>query len=104
MVAVTAPTEAVRLLLPEIIVAVTGALILIADLIWMRRDTDAPSGRAPLAYLGVLGLAAAAVVVFIDRSVQASMFEGIIVVDPLSTYFKYLFLGIGAVVLLISVD
>jgi NADH-quinone oxidoreductase subunit N len=104
MVAVTAPAEAVRLLLPEIIVAVTGALILIADLIWMRSDTDEPSGRAPLAYLGVLGLAAAAVVTFIDRGVEASMFEGIMVVDPLSTYFKYLFLGIAAVVLLISVD
>ena len=104
MVAVTAPTEALRLLLPEVIVALTGALILIADLIWMRSATDKPSGRAPLAYLGVAGFALAAVVTFIDRGVQASMFEGIIVVDPLSTYFKYLFLGIGAIVLLISVD
>lgn len=98
------PTAALTYLLPELIVASTGALILIADLVWMRRDDEAPSGRPWLAYLGVFGLVMAAVSVMTLSGERTTLFEGIIVLDPIATFFKLLFLSIGAMVLLISVE
>jgi NADH-quinone oxidoreductase subunit N len=89
--------------LPEIIVALTGASVLIADLIWPAAD-DRRDGRPLLAYVGVAGLLGAAVSVVSLAGVKTAIFSGIILLDPLATFFKMLFIGIGAVVLLISVD
>lgn len=87
---------------PEIIVALTGGLILIADLIWPAPAGDGRS-RAWLAYLGVAGLLAAAIATVPDIGVTKTLFGGIIVVDSLSAFFSFLFLGIGALTLLLSV-
>ncbi|MBI5231088.1 MAG: NADH-quinone oxidoreductase subunit N [Coriobacteriales bacterium] len=98
------PTVALTFLAPEIIVALTGALVLVIDLIWIR-STDAPNTPRPwLAYLSIAGLGLAAGAVIGLAGVQTTLFEGIVILDPLSTFFKLLFLAIGMIVLLISVD
>ena len=104
MVTITSPLESLGMLIPEIIVVLTGALILIADLIWLRPKDAPPSARAPLAYFGIAGLVLAILATIAERDAHATLFEGIIVIDPLSAYFKVLFLGIAIVVLLLSVD
>ena len=87
---------------PQIIVAITGSLILVADLVWPAKPQDAEKPRPFLAYIGVAGLAAAAVSAAMLANVNKVLFGGVIVVDALSIYFKFLFLGIGIVVLLLS--
>src|SRR5450759_505505 len=89
-------------ILPEIIVAITGGLILILDLIWPAGRSDIPNPRPWLAYTGIAGLAAAgAATLWLDlwmRSANAqgsTIFEGIIVLDPLGLFFKMLFIGIA---------
>jgi NADH-quinone oxidoreductase subunit N len=93
-----------RLLTPEIIVALTGAIVLVADLIWPMK-ADAPHrGRPVMAYLAIAGLVTAAVASVSLAGVRGTLFSGIIVHDQLGTYFKLLFLAIGILVLLLSVD
>jgi len=87
---------------PEIIVALTGALILIADLIWPAPATDDGRSRAWLAYLGVAGLLAAGAATIPHVGMDETLYGGIIVVDSLSVYFSLLFVGIGVVTLLLS--
>jgi NADH-quinone oxidoreductase subunit N len=87
-------------MLPEIIVALTGAAILIVDLIKPAERRGAPY----LAYLGIAGLGLAGVSVASLAGTSATLFSGIYVVDGLATFFKILFLAIGILVLLLSVD
>ena len=89
---------------PEMIVAFTGALILVADLVWPAPKDDDGTSRTWLAYLGVAGLLAAAVAVVSRIGVSTTLFGGIIVVDSLSKFFSLLFLGIGTLVLLLSAN
>lgn len=92
-------------LLPEFLVALTGVLIIVADLIRPAAEDRAfTSGRPALAYLGVGGLALSGGATIALSDVHRTFFEGIIVLDPLATFFKLLFLGIGAAVLLMSVE
>ena len=86
---------------PEFIVAITGALILILDLVAPPADKGGPS-RVWLAYLGVAGLLAAVLATVSHIGVNETLYGGVIVVDSLSVYFSLLFLGIGAVTLLLS--
>jgi len=88
---------------PEIIVALTGGLILIADLIWPAVEGDEERSRAWLAYIGVAGLALAALATIPHIGINETLFGGIITVDSLSVFFGFLFLGIGALTLLLSV-
>ncbi len=115
-------SEMWRYLLPEIVVVLTGAFILIADLIWIEpkpgaavpspepdaaeADTTATAvrSRAWLAWIGIAGLVVAAGVLTANLGGRATMFQGIIVIDPLAVFFKYLFLGIGILVLLMSME
>jgi NADH-quinone oxidoreductase subunit N len=87
---------------PETIVGITGALILIADLVWPAPADGDGRSRAWLAYLGVIGLLAAGVATTAHIGMNQTLFGGVIVIDPLSVFFNYLFLGIGIIVLLIS--
>jgi NADH-quinone oxidoreductase subunit N len=96
------PANSVLYLLPELIVAVTGAIILIADLL-LPSATDA-ARRSWLAYVGIAGLALAAVANARLAGVRGTMYGGIIVHDQLSVYFTFLFLGIGAVALMLSAN
>lgn len=97
-------TEAVFALAPQLTVALTGALILIVDLV---RPSTAPKtrpGRPDLAYLGIAGLAVAAVLTTVRTQTRAVLFGGTLVIDPLTIYLDLAFLAIGIVVLLVSID
>lgn len=96
--------ENIQLLLPEIIVALTGVVVLGADLVWPIRPDSGHQGRPWIAYVAIAGLAAAAVVTVAQAGVRGEVFEGLIVLDPLATFFKLLFLGIAVLVILMAVD
>ncbi len=86
-----------RLILPEMIVAVTGLLALTAGLI--SRRTRLPG------LVSLLGLAVAAL--FLVREVAgetAQLWSGTVLVDGFSTLFKAIFIGIAALVALVSFD
>lgn len=95
--------ENIGLLLPELIVVATGALILILDLILAPRTAD-EKPRTWLAYVGIAGLAAAAVANASLANVHGVLYGGIIIHDALSVFFTFLFLGIGAVALLLAAN
>lgn len=98
------PLTAVRALAPELIVGLTGALVLIIDLIWIRLPGSDRSGAPRLAYLAATGLAVAGVAAAAQAGISATLFDGLLVVDPLTTFFRLLFIGVGIVVLVASVD
>jgi NADH-quinone oxidoreductase subunit N len=79
-----------RLLMPELVLAVGACVVLIADLLM-------PDGvsRRPLMWLSLLGLA-------IAGALSATSFGGFLVVDQFSIYFKFIFLIAAALVLLAS--
>lgn len=89
---------------PELIVAITGALVLIADLIWPVKEHANDRRQAWIAYMGIAGLLAAGAVTITQLGVRETLFSGIIVLDPLAHFLRLLFLGIGVLVLLISID
>lgn len=89
---------------PELIVAITGAVVLIADLIWPVANDDKHGRQEWIAYLGIAGLVAAAAVTIAQLDVRQTLFSGIIVLDPLAHFLRLLFLAIGALVLLMSID
>jgi NADH-quinone oxidoreductase subunit N len=91
-------------LLPEIIVALTGALLIVADLIWPAYDATTDRSRTWPAYLAIVGLLAAALAVIPIAGVTKTLFNGIIQIDPLAAFFKLLFAGIGVLVILMSVN
>ncbi len=95
--------ENIGLLLPEIIVVLTGVLIVVLDLALPQRSAEQPA-RTWLAYVGVAGLACAAVANAMLANVHGILYDGIIIHDALSVYFTFLFLGIGAVTLLLSAN
>jgi len=91
------------LMLPEIIVALTGAVVLVLDLVWPTPAESNPS-RPWLAYTAVAGLVAAAVSVVSLAGIEDTLFSGIIVIDPLGSFFKLLFIGIAIIVIMLSID
>ena len=93
----------IGLLLPEIIVVLTGVLIIVLDLVLTPRTAEQPP-RTWLAYVGVAGLACAAFSNASLANVHGTLYDGIIIHDALSVYFTFLFLGIGAVTLLLSAN
>ncbi len=108
---IASPAESLALLAPELIVAVTGALILIFDLFLPESaklggagSSDEPASKGQLALLGIAGLVAAAVATLAVSDERMALFDGIIVLDPLATFLKLVFLAIGAIVLLLSIE
>jgi len=86
------------------VVAVTGALVILLDLI---RPATPDAERRPRpwpAYVGITGLLGAAVATLMLAGERTSLFEGLILLDPLSTFFRLLFIAIAIIVLLIAVD
>ena len=92
------------LMRPEIIVALTGALVIVLDLIWPLSEDAETSARPWLAYTAIAGLVAAAGSVVPLAGVNETLFSGIIVIDSLGSFFKLLFLAIAAIVILLSID
>lgn len=98
------PASTYTYLLPEIIVASLGAALIVADLIWPAHDEASNTTRTWPAYLAIAGLLAAAAAVVPLAGVTKTLFNGIIQIDPLAAFFKLLFLGIGVIVILMSVN
>ena len=101
---VLVPTSTYGYLLPDIIVALAGALLIVADLIWPAYDEATGRSRIWPAYLAIVGLLGAAVAELPLVGVTKTLFSGIIEIDPLSAFFKLLFIAIGVIVILISVE
>ncbi len=87
-----------NLLAPIIIVLATAGVIIIADLFVREKRW--------LAVLSLAGMAGAAgyAATFLIRDTRASGFERMLIVDDFSLFFTFLFLGIGGLVTLASVD
>lgn len=100
----TEPILALRFLAPQLVVALTGALILVIDLVWMKPVDSRSAARPMLAYVGVAGLVVAAIMVLARAGSTESLLWDTMVVDPLTVYFDLLFIAVGIVVLLISID
>jgi len=98
------PASEYAYLLPEVVVALLGALLVVADLIWPAYDEATGRSKPWPAYLAILGLVAAAVAVIPVAGVTTTLFNGIVQIDPLAAFFKLLFLGIGVLVILMSVN
>lgn len=98
------PAESLRYLLPELIVAITGVVVIGVDLAQPAADRGRSEARPWLAYLGVAGLLAAAVSVIALSAEQQVLFEGLVLLDPLAAFFKLVFIGIAVAVLLLAVD
>ncbi len=84
---------------PELVVALTGLLVLVLDLALRGRD------RSWLGGLSVLGVAAALVLVLRQAasSTHAVIFSGLHAVDMYACFFKVVFLVSAGIVLLVSV-
>ena len=102
---VLVPASSYLYLLPEIIVALTGGLLIVADLIWPAYDSDdAPQPRRGRRTSPSPGSWSPAVAIVHLSGVHETLFNGIIQIDPLGAFFKLLFLGIGVLVILMSVN
>jgi NADH-quinone oxidoreductase subunit N len=98
------PASEYAYLLPEIIVAILGGLLIVADLIWPAYDPATDRSKTWPAYLAIAGMIAAAVSVVQLAGVTKTLFNGIIQIDPLAAFFKLVFLAIGVLVVLMSVN
>lgn len=98
------PTDALTYLLPEIIVALTGGLVIAIDLIWRHPDAEKPVARPRIAAVGIVGLMAAAVSAIQLSDARVALFDGLVLVDPLTAFFRLVFLAIAAVVMLLAID
>jgi len=86
-----------RLLLPELVVALTGVLALSAGLVSRRAHVP---GFISLAGLALAGFFLATEV----AGWTAQLWSGTVLVDGFSTVFKAIFLGVAALVVLASLD
>ena len=90
---------------PELTLLASGGLIILADLA-LRQGMPAARRGAILGYgslAGILGSIAWAVSLIL-RGREGAAFDGSLVVDNFSLFFKFLFLGIAILVILASID
>lgn len=100
----TEPLTALWLLAPHLAVALTGALVLVADIVWPT-PTDTPSDGAPrLAYLGVAGLLVAGVLALMRTGGPEQILWSTVTIDPLTVYFDVLFIFVAIAVLLMAAE
>jgi NADH-quinone oxidoreductase subunit N len=90
---------------PELVLMVTGGLIILADLSF-RESMPTSRRGAFLAFGGLAGIvgAIAWAVSLILRDREGTAFSGSLVVDNFSLFFQFLFLGIAILVILASID
>jgi proton-translocating NADH-quinone oxidoreductase chain N len=86
------------LILPELILAIFGMAILIADLIWREK------GHHALAWGTLLGLGLAFAATLTLWGINASLFANMYVIDLFSTFFKLFAAVTGIFIVLISMD
>ncbi|MFC1991233.1 NADH-quinone oxidoreductase subunit N [Chloroflexota bacterium] len=85
------------LFIPELILAATAVAVILLDLFIQRKGA--------LAIVSLVGLAISfASILFIPVSSTQAIFNGMLAVDGFAFFFKLLFLGIAALVILASTD
>jgi NADH-quinone oxidoreductase subunit N len=80
---------------PEIAIVITFILAILFDLIFKNVKNIA-------AYVALIGLIVTGFLLTANAGVSKSLFEGLIVVDPYSTFFKYIFLITTILIILMS--
>ncbi|HYD42332.1 MAG TPA: NADH-quinone oxidoreductase subunit N, partial [Anaeromyxobacter sp.] len=83
---------------PELALTAGVVVLLVLDLVWRR--SPARSARLTVAALAVLGAAAA--LLWLQPEAPRPLFNGMIASDKLATFFKWLFLGAGAVTVVVT--
>lgn len=91
-------------LMPELIVAATGAAVIVADLVAPRTARQSASPRPWIAALAIAGLVAAALAALGAAGEANTLFDGLVIVDGLTTFFRLVFIGIAIAVIALSVD
>jgi NADH-quinone oxidoreductase subunit N len=93
-------TANLHLLLPEFLIAGLAFLVITIDFLLPRERKNV------LAVIAVLGLAIIGIfsIIYLGGKENASLYEGIFVIDRYSLVFKVIFLGMGALVILASID
>ncbi len=94
--------ELLRLTLPEIVVALAGLLALTLDLIVLEQRT--PAVRWKLCALAACAGCAGAIVLLVLRPEQASLYDGMLVVTPLTQMVQAVLAGFAILAVLLSVD
>jgi len=84
--------------LPEAIVLITALLVLLFDL-FIEKE-----GKALLGWLSVGGIAIAAVVTYHSMGLNEAVFSGTFLVDPFSTFFKFVFYIACGLGILVSIN
>ena len=84
------------LLRPELAVLVTAVLVILADLFVRRKGV--------LTVLSIVGLVVAGVYTMLEWEAGGQSVAGLVAVDNFALFFKVLFLGIAAFVILFSTD
>lgn len=100
----TEPLTTLWLLAPQITVALTGALVLIADLIWPGQSAARSDGAPHLAYLGAAGLALAGVLALARSGGPETILWSTVTIDPLTVYFDVLFIAVAIAVLFMAAE
>jgi NADH-quinone oxidoreductase subunit N len=80
---------------PEIAIVITFILAILFDLIFKNVKNIA-------AYVALIGLVVTGFLLAANLGASKSLFEGLIVVDPYSTFFKYIFLITTILIILMS--
>ncbi len=91
------------LLTPEIIVCCTALLVLVADLFIAQEGKNVKNARKLLGWIAIAGLIAGMFAVY-NTPDGLAFGNRSFVSDAFSRYFKYLFLGIGILVIVSSMD
>ncbi len=100
----TDPLTALWLMSPQLIVALTGAVVLVVDLVWMRPDGRRDDGAPHLAHIGIAGLVVAGVFVVARTGGSQTILWSTITVDPLTVFFELLFIFVAIAILLMSAE
>ncbi len=79
--------------LPEISIIITLLLCLIADLLIRKKSPV-------VTLIAIAGLIVSAYFVYMQSTIQESLFTGMLVVDPYAVFFKYLFILSSVIVLI----
>jgi NADH-quinone oxidoreductase subunit N len=95
----SAPDVSFQLLLPELILSVTGVVVMLVDAFTRHEQRRA---TAALSLLGLAATAWATVSLWPTQGAQPTAFNGMIALDPLRLSFTLLFLIVAALTVLIS--
>src|ERR1700750_2482919 len=89
-------------LLPEIILSVTGLLVMLIDAFTRRRAQRWLTGAVSLAGVAASGVAALALWDSARAATETAGFGGMIVLDPMRLSFTLVFLVVAALTILVS--